>query len=166
VGEAKWTLKGSGNAANTEVASFHRFDTVAGMTIDAPNLPQHSVDYCSPFASLDENMIKYRDASAVALESPVARALHIPLPETIPDFRVMPKLPAVFRKKRSNPSSDRSGEPVDASTRQCTFQVTPGATPSWATQPWHYVFQVSAFLKSEMTINPINRMGMRHGRWG
>jgi hypothetical protein len=81
----------------------------------------------------------------------------------------MPNLPAVFRKMRGHKlpsSSDRSGEPVDVSTQQCTLQVTPGATPSWATQPWHYVFQVSAFLKSEMTINPINRMGMRHGRWG
>ncbi|KAI0280912.1 hypothetical protein BGY98DRAFT_932349 [Russula aff. rugulosa BPL654] len=55
----------------------------------------------------------------------------------------MPKLPSVFRKKRDhklpiNSSSDHLG---DASTRQCTLQVTPGGTPSWATQPWHYVFQ-------------------------
>jgi hypothetical protein len=83
----------------------------------------------------------------------------------------MPKLPAVFRKRRdhklsSKSSSDRSGEPVDASARQCPLQVTPGSTPSWATQPWHYVFQVRTFLKSEMIIDPINRMGMRLGGWG
>jgi hypothetical protein len=67
----------------------------------------------------------------------------------------MPKLPSVFRKKRDhklpiNSSSDHLG---DVSTRQCTLQVTPGGTPSWATQPWHYVFQVSAFLESEMVVN-------------
>lgn len=88
----------------------------------------------------------------------------------------MPKLLAVFRKKRdrklsSYSSSGRSGEPVDASTQQCTLQVTPGGAPSWASQPWHYVFQVSTFLKSEITIHPIKQDGDEawaqglNGRW-
>jgi hypothetical protein len=76
----------------------------------------------------------------------------------------MPKLPAIFRKKRGHKLPSNSSS--DLSTLPCTLQVTPGGTPSWATQPWHYVFQVSAFLKSEMTNDPVNRMGMRHGRWG
>lgn len=63
----------------------------------------------------------------------------------------MPKLPSVFRRKRNHKlaSNSSSDHPGDASTWQCTLQVTPGSTPSWATQPWHYVFQVSANLKYE-----------------
>jgi hypothetical protein len=62
----------------------------------------------------------------------------------------MPYLPAVFRKMRdrklpSNSLSDHATEQVDVSARQCTLQVTPGGTPSWASQPWHYVFRVSAY---------------------
>ena len=65
----------------------------------------------------------------------------------------MPSLPAVFRKKRdhklpSNSLSGHSSEQVETSARQITLQVTPGGTPSWASQPWHYVFQVSTFQRS------------------
>jgi hypothetical protein len=84
----------------------------------------------------------------------------------------MPNIPAVFRKKRDH-KSDSSGEPVDAPTQQYTLPVTPGSTPSWATQPWPYVFQVSAFLKSEMDYlaYPIEQDGDEawalgvNGRW-
>jgi len=134
-----------------QVASFHQFDTVVDITVVAAKLPQLSVDYCcSPFTSPNENKIKYWDASTLGTQYP--HRLTQSLPETIQDFRAMPHLPAVFRTKRahrllSNSSSNRSGEPVGASNRQSTLQVIPGGTPSWATQPWHYVFQVSASLR-------------------
>ena len=59
----------------------------------------------------------------------------------------MPHLPAVFRKKRDRKLPSSSTEQVDVSARQCTLQVTPGGTPSWASQPWHYVFRVSAYQR-------------------
>ena len=60
----------------------------------------------------------------------------------------MPYLPALFKKKRDHKLSDRSGEQVETSARQISLQVTPGGTPSYASQPWHYVFQVSVFQRS------------------
>jgi hypothetical protein len=85
----------------------------------------------------------------------------------------MPHQPAAFRRMRDyklpiNSSSDCSSErePADASASQYTLQVTPGGTPIWETQPWHYIFRVSVFRESGMTIYPINRMRMGQGAGG
>ena len=88
----------------------------------------------------------------------------------------MPYLPAVFRKKRDhtllrNLLSGRSNEPVEASARPSTLQVTPGGTPSWASQPWHYVFQVSTFRRLRLVTYLVNQNGDEvwalgvNGRW-
>jgi hypothetical protein len=70
-GEAKGGLKAREmRRTNTKAASFHRFDTVVGITIVAPNLPQLSVVYCSPFTSSSGNKIKYWDASAAGTQEP------------------------------------------------------------------------------------------------
>jgi hypothetical protein len=74
---------------------------------------------------------------------------------TMPSTSTLPFLPAVFRKKRgpmqpSRSLSADSSESIDASIRPYVLEgplITPGGTPGWASQPWHYVFQVSAFQR-------------------
>jgi hypothetical protein len=67
-----------------------------------------------------------------------------------------------------------SSESIDASIRPYVLEgplITPGGTPGWASQPWHYVFQVSAFQRDGTTTYPINKEGDvawalgGNGRW-
>lgn len=72
---------------------------------------------------------------------------------------IMPKsttlslIGAVFRRKRDPAQVNRlasigSNESVEAPTLPYFLEgplITPGGTPGWANQPWHYVFNVSAF---------------------
>jgi len=67
----------------------------------------------------------------------------------MPSTSALPFLPAVFRKKREPKQPSRSlsagsSDSIDASIRPYILEgplITPGGTPGWASQPWHYVFQ-------------------------
>ena len=66
-------FRGPENAANTEVASFHRFDTVVGVTIVAP-----PTTLCGllTVTSSNGNKIKYWDVSAVGTQVPRCCSLY------------------------------------------------------------------------------------------
>ncbi|KAH9167703.1 hypothetical protein EDB89DRAFT_110093 [Lactarius sanguifluus] len=66
----------------------------------------------------------------------------------MPKSTTLPLIGAVFRRKR-NPAqangltSVSSNESTEAHTLPYFLEgplITPGGTPGWATQPWHYVF--------------------------
>ena len=70
----------------------------------------------------------------------------------MPKSTTLPFIGAVFRRKRlptqaNGFASISSKEPAEAPTLPYSLDgppLTPGSTPSWANQPWHYVFNVSA----------------------
>lgn len=76
----------------------------------------------------------------------------------MPRSTTLPFIGAVFRRKRLSTQANgfaaiSSKEPTKASTLPYSLDgppLTPGSTPSWANQPWHYVFNVSAI---EITVS-------------
>ena len=69
----------------------------------------------------------------------------------MPKSTTLPMIGAVFRRKRdpaqeSRTASISSNESAEAPILPYFLKgplITPGNTPGWANQPWHYVFKVS-----------------------
>jgi hypothetical protein len=69
----------------------------------------------------------------------------------MPKSTTLPLIGAVFRRKRLPAQPNRfasisSKESAEAPILPYSLDgplITPGSTPSWANQPWHYVFNVS-----------------------
>jgi hypothetical protein len=83
-----------------------------------------------------------------------APATNLAGPEPViimPKSTTLPLIGAVFRRKRlpAQPNgfaSISSKESTEAPVLPYSLDgplITPGSTPSWANQPWHYVFNVS-----------------------
>ncbi len=72
----------------------------------------------------------------------------------------LPWISAIFRRKRepaqaNGLASSSSSESAEESTLPYFVEgslITPGGTPGWATQPWHYVFNVSAILVEKLGV--------------
>ncbi|KAH9069644.1 hypothetical protein EDB83DRAFT_442879 [Lactarius deliciosus] len=66
----------------------------------------------------------------------------------MPKSTTLPLIGAIFRRKRDHAQANgltsvSSNESTEAHTLPYFLEgplITPGGTPGWATQPWHYVF--------------------------
>ena len=72
----------------------------------------------------------------------------------MPKTSALALIRAFFKQKRGtmppNNPLIRRRDSIEASTLPYVLEgplVRPGGTPGWASQPWHYVFQVGAFQK-------------------
>jgi hypothetical protein len=145
------------------VAPFHRFDAVVQSDCAPTTLGLRIDDHfaCGQFFYIVAwNLNKNPNA----LDSgPTSKSLRNPRPVIMLCTPTLPRLPIAIRRKRELTSwSASSSESVEASTRPYILEnplITPGGTPGWASQPWHYVFKVCSFQKSGIATDLIDRMG-------